>query len=78
MKPQTFFYDKEIITNKKGCVKTKKVRYFKGIKPILEERGRWAGHDVEGQKWKLHCGAPKHVNPICCARHFLENCPDFV
>ncbi|EIE88582.1 hypothetical protein RO3G_13293 [Rhizopus delemar RA 99-880] len=75
---QSFYYEKEIKKrDKKGNLKTKKVRYFKGIRKILEERSLWIGHDLEGKKWKLHCGAPDRVNPICCALHFLENCPDF-
>ena len=64
------------IRDKKDNLKTTKVRYFKEIGKILEERSLWVGHDLEGKKWKLHCEAPDRVNPICCALHFLENCPD--
>ncbi|KAG1606965.1 hypothetical protein G6F44_013814 [Rhizopus delemar] len=59
---QSFYYEKEIKKrDKKGNLKTKKVRYFKGIRKILEERSLWIGHDLEGKKWKLHCGAPDRV-----------------
>jgi hypothetical protein len=77
---QTFYYDKTIRSvDKKGRPTSKTVRFFKGIKKILEERNQWLGHDIEGNKWKLDCGAPEAVsNKICCARHFLGSRPDFL
>ncbi|OAD08036.1 hypothetical protein MUCCIDRAFT_158274 [Mucor lusitanicus CBS 277.49] len=79
---QTFFYDKQIKSiNRKGYPQTKSVRYFKGIKRILEERRQWIGHDdIQGNKLKLlDCGAPNpELNKICCARHFLSTRPDFL
>jgi hypothetical protein len=71
---QTFFYEKEITSlDKRGYTKSKTVRYFKGIKKILEERKQWIGHDINGKSWKLNCGSPEPgVGLICCARHFLN------
>ncbi|EIE76273.1 hypothetical protein RO3G_00977 [Rhizopus delemar RA 99-880] len=44
---QSFYYEKEIkIRDKKGNLKTKKIRYFKGIRKILGERSPWIGHDL--------------------------------
>lgn len=79
MVPQSFYYYKDEIvsTTRKGKNKVEPVRYFKGVRKILEERGLWVGHDTEGHKWKFHCGAPDRATPICCAHHFLENQPDF-
>lgn len=75
---QSFFYDKDVEwIDKKGYTKTKKVRYFKGIKKILEERGQWY-HDSNGKPWKLSCGSSQPSFPfMCCARHFLESRSDF-
>ncbi|OAD06485.1 hypothetical protein MUCCIDRAFT_107062 [Mucor lusitanicus CBS 277.49] len=67
------------LNEKKGYPQTKSIRYFKGIKRILEERRQWIGHDIQGNKWKLDCGAPDpELNKICCARHFLATRPDFL
>lgn len=62
----------------KGKFRQREVKYFKGIKAILEERNRWLC-DLNGDPWKLHCGSPEPgIRAMCCARHFLENnCADF-
>ena len=77
---QTFFYNKVLQTvDRKGKAKEKTVRYFKGIKKILEERGQWLGCDLDGKAWKLNCGDPvPGRKSVCCARHFLESRPDFI
>ncbi|KAG2191293.1 hypothetical protein INT47_005117 [Mucor saturninus] len=76
---QSFFYDKvDTSRDKKGRTKSKTVRYFKGIKTILEERNQWIGHDINRKAWKLDCGSPEvSSDKICCARHFLGSRPDF-
>ena len=75
---QTFFYDKDVQwVDKKGYTKTKKVRYFKGIKKILQERDQWY-YDMNGKPWKLSCGSNQALAPfMCCAKHFLESRSDF-
>lgn len=48
-----------------------------GIKSILKERNQWL-HDLEGNPWNLSCKSPDAgTASMCCARHFLENRPDF-
>ncbi|KAG2204123.1 hypothetical protein INT47_011606 [Mucor saturninus] len=67
---QSFFYTKTTsVTNRLGyVVKTKETRFFKGIRKILEERGQWLGHDLEGKAWKMLCKSkePGHRSMCCC------------
>jgi hypothetical protein len=76
---QSFYeVEKKIHYTKANKPKRVEVRYFKGIRRILEERNKWLC-DLEGKEWKLHCGEsePGRLS-MCCARHFLQNkCPDF-
>ncbi|SAM02190.1 hypothetical protein [Absidia glauca] len=63
----------------------KKVKYFRGVKAILTDRGLWHDDDRtkgrEGKPWRLFCGENSSItnndNTECCARHCLANQDDF-
>lgn len=70
----------EVVESRKGKRVAKDIKYVKGIKTILEERGLWMDEDPyrRGRSWRLDCASDQAVDHRCCARHLLAAQPDFL